>query len=292
MKITLEQWQTFVTVVDEGSFAKAAEVLNKSQSSISYIIAKLQEQLPTPPLSQQGRKAEVTDAGKVLYRHAKNLLKDADDIEKAAQYLASGWEPEVTIAADAITPMSKILCALQDFSKTSPSTRIRLLETTLSGTDEALLSKQADIAITARIPPGFFGEPIGSASMVPVASPKHPLLRHEHKISEKELKQHRQIVVRDSGTKRELDAGWLGADQRWTVSYFSTSIESVKAGLGFAFIPQTHIEQELAEGSLRLLPLAIGGARDIPLYVIIGAQSSAGPAVTTVAKKLIKHLKT
>ncbi len=291
MKITLEQWQTFVTVVDEGSFAKAAEALNKSQSSISYIISRLQEQLPTPPLAQQGRKAEVTEAGKVLYRHAKNLLKDAEDIEKAAQYLASGWESEVAIAADALTPLKKVLCALQDFSKTSPSTRIRLLETTLSGTDEALLTKKADIAISGRVPPGFFGEPVCKVNMAPVASPKHPLLRHEHKISEKELKQHRQIVVRDSGTKREQDAGWLGADQRWTVSYFSTSIETVKAGLGFAFIPTHCIEKELEEGSLKMLPLTIGGQREIPLFVIVGAQSSAGPAVNAVAQKLISHLK-
>ena len=56
-KISLEQWAAFKAVVDEGSFAKAAEALNKSQSAVSYAIAKLEEQLPTPVLTQQGRRA-------------------------------------------------------------------------------------------------------------------------------------------------------------------------------------------------------------------------------------------
>jgi len=290
MKITLEQWQTFKTVVDEGSFAKAAEALNKSQSSVSYIVARLQEQLPIAALKQSGRKAELTEAGKVLYRQASNLLAEAEHLESTANYLAGGWESEVSIAADALTPINKLLCALQDFSKLSPTTRIRLLETTLSGTDEALLTKQADIAITARVPPGFLATPLGTVEMTPVASPSHPLLKHRHKISEKELKQYRQIVVRDSGTKREQDAGWLGADQRWTVSYFSTSIKAVTAGLGFAFIPKHHVEQELQQNTLAILPLASGGNRLIPLHLVLAAQSNAGPAVQAVAQNLRTHL--
>ncbi|MBT6547795.1 MAG: LysR family transcriptional regulator, partial [Gammaproteobacteria bacterium] len=53
-KITLEQWQTFRCVVDEGSFARAAEALNKSQSSISYAIGQLNAQLPQPVLRIEG----------------------------------------------------------------------------------------------------------------------------------------------------------------------------------------------------------------------------------------------
>ena len=43
IKTSLEQWETLHAVVEEGSFALAAERLNKSQSSVSYTLAKLQE---------------------------------------------------------------------------------------------------------------------------------------------------------------------------------------------------------------------------------------------------------
>ncbi|WP_045856119.1 LysR family transcriptional regulator [Teredinibacter purpureus] len=289
MKITLEQWQTFKTVIDEGSFARAAEALNKSQSSVSYIIARLQEQLPIAPLVQRGRKAELTEAGKVLYRHAASLLTEAEQLEKTATYLASGWETEVAIAADALTPLKQLLCGLQDFSSQSPSTRIRLYETTLSGTDEALITRQADIAISGNIPPGFLSTPLQHITMVPVAGSHHPLVRRSH-VSEKDLKNHRQIVVRDSGLKREQDAGWLGADQRWTVSSFATSIEAVKSDLGFAFLPLHIVQSSLDNGELIRLNMRTGGERHIPLYLIVGDQSNAGPAVQAVAEKLVLHL--
>lgn len=288
MKITLEQWQTFKAVIDEGSFARAAEVLNKSQSSISYIIARLQEQLPVAPLVQKGRKAELTEAGKLLYRHASDLLAQAEQLEKTAQHLAKGWESEVAIAADALVPIDRVFCGLQAFSQVCPNTRIRIYETTLSGTDEALLSKQADIALSARVPPGFLGEPLLDVTMVPVASSDHALARLKT-VSEQDLKQQRQIVVRDSGTKREQDSGWLGADQRWTVSWFSTSIAALKSGLGFAFVPLHRVERLLAEGSLVQLPLEGGGTRRIPLYLIVAEQSHAGPAVRAVAEKILAH---
>ena len=44
-KTTLEQWAVLAAVVDEGGFAQAAAVLNRSQSAISYSVARLQESL-------------------------------------------------------------------------------------------------------------------------------------------------------------------------------------------------------------------------------------------------------
>ena len=111
-KVTLEQWSTFKAVVDAGSFAAAAELLNKSQSSVSYILARMQSRLPAPALRLNGRKAELTNLGKVLYRQANVLLAQAIAIDKAAEYMASGWEQEVVIAADALVPMNTLFCLL------------------------------------------------------------------------------------------------------------------------------------------------------------------------------------
>ncbi|MDZ7923668.1 MAG: LysR family transcriptional regulator, partial [Marinagarivorans sp.] len=48
LKISLEQWQVFKSIVDEGSFASAADALNKSQSAISYSMQQMASQLATP----------------------------------------------------------------------------------------------------------------------------------------------------------------------------------------------------------------------------------------------------
>lgn len=289
-KISLEQWAAFKAVVDEGSFARAADALNKSQSAISYALSKLEQQLPTPVLVQQGRKAVLTDAGQQLYRHATDLLNQAANVENAAQYLASGWESEVVIAVDALFTMSAIFCALQRFSLEHPHTRLRILETTLSGTEEALFTRQADLVLTAHVPPGFLGTKLGSVTMVPIASAHHPLAQREQNrsLTEAQLSQHRQIVLRDTGTKREQNVGWLRAEQRWTVSHPSSSIEAVKNGLGFAFLPREKLTTELEKGELVELKLSEAIERHITLYLIKTAGSNAGPAAQAIAEELIK----
>ena len=250
---------------------------------------QMAQQLPSPVFEQQGRKATLTIAGQTLYRHATALLQQAQAMENLARDMAEGVESEVAIAADALTPHTPLFNGLQQFSEHCPRTRVKVYETTLSGTDEALLSGKVQIAITPRVPPGFMGDVVAQVSMIPVAASIHPLATREveHRITEAELKQERQIIIRDSGLKREQDAGWLGAEQRWTFSHFATSISAVKAGLGFAFLPQHRIHQELASGELVQLKLQAGGERQLTLYLVQAQPGFTGPAVTYATKALI-----
>ncbi|MFA5495789.1 MAG: LysR family transcriptional regulator [Porticoccaceae bacterium] len=287
-RISLEQWAAFKAVVDEGSFARAAELLNKSQSSISYAVANLERMLPVPVFTREGRKAELTEAGRALYRRAAALLKQAEEVEKAAEYLASGWEAEVVLGVDALVPMERLFCALHRFSIKSPQTRLRVLETTLSGTAETLLNRTADLALISVPPPGFSGIPLGQVRMLAVAHPNHELLRQGPSITEEELRRHRQIVLRDTGARRQVDAGWLGSEQRWTVTHPASSLEAVKAGLGFAFLPYERVRADLAAGRLQALPLA-WGERTTILNLVLANGDSAGPATQAVADELIRE---
>lgn len=293
-RITLEQWAALKAVVEEGTFARAAEALNKSQSSISYAISRLNEQLPSPALEIQGRKAELTREGQVLYRRAVQLLRQANETEDAAGLLAQGIEPEVTLAVDCLLEPGLLIPSLEVFSARFPGTRVRLLETTLSGTEEALLEKQAEMVIGSKVPVGYLGTPIRSVEMIPVAAPDHALFelvrQGDGRINEWELRSHRQLVVRDSGTRREQDAGWLGSEQRWTVSHFSTSLRLLRSGLAFAFMPGDWVHRELETGALQQLPLEVGATRIIPLYLIMASAENNGPAARALADLLIEAL--
>lgn len=290
-RISLDQWLAFKIVVDSGSYAAAAENLNKSQSAISYAITNLNDQLPKPVLTLKGRKAELTDEGTVLYRYAEQLINAANTAEAIAKSMAMGFEAEVVIAVDVLVQVSSLVGCFEQFSLEYPHTRIRVLETSLSGTTEALIEKQADIVIGSITPTGFTGRPVGDIAMIPVAAPSHPLIGGRDEVSEFELRSHRQIVLRDTGTKRTLDAGWLAAQQRWTVSHFSTSIELLKSGLAFAFIPSKWVGPALAKGELEIIPLTQGLERKIPLYLMFSDQDSAGPATKALASLIGDHLR-
>lgn len=285
---TLEQWRMLAAVVDHGGFAAGAEALGKSQSAVSYGVQRLQASIGAPLLVAHGRKSVLTPEGEILLRRARHLLDESASLQRLACNLARGDEPLIRLAVDTIFPVDKLLGALAQFSATYPDTRIELFETVLSGGSEALLQRTADLVLTSRVPPGFFGEPLMRLEFVTVAHPDHPLHMLGRPLSERDLAAQRQIVIRDSGLRQKVDSGWLGAEQRWTVSHISTSIAALTNGLGFATLPRARIEKELENGLLKRLPLEHAGeyTRDVTLYLVFADRDEAGPAVNALAQGL------
>lgn len=285
-KITLEQWRALQAVVQHGGYAQAAEALHKSQSTITYAIQKLESLLGVAALRLEGRKAVLTEAGTVLLRRAEALLTEAGQVEEAAARLAQGWEPEIRLAVEMIFPRHLLLGALADLAQEVPTTRVEVFEHTLSGTEDALLTRSVDLAVAGHVPPGFIGDSLLRMPFTAVASPGHPLHQLGRPITLQDLRHYRQLVVRDSGAERRRSAGWLGAEQRITVSQPGTSIAAVVAGLGFAWLPEEMMRAELSNGSLKPLPLADGGNRYGELYLVFTDRDFAGPATHRLAELL------
>jgi len=268
LRITLEQWQALQAVVDHGSYARAAEALHKSQSAITYAVQKVESLLGVKAFEIHGRKAVLTEAGQVLYRRARTLVEEAVALERGASGMTADWKPEMRLAVEVIFPTWLLLQCLATFAKERPETRIELYESVLGGTDEALLQGKVDIAIGSQVPAGFLGNPLMRLRFIAVAHPDHPLHRLGRELSHHDLSRHRQLVIRDSGTQRTRPGGWLGAEQRWTVSNKATSIRAATMGLGFAWYPEENIRDELASGALKPLPLKEGAVKWAELYLV------------------------
>lgn len=287
-RVTLDQWRMLLAVVDYGGYAQAAEAMFKSQSSLSYAVTKLQDQLGVKVFSVQGRKAVLTEAGEVLVRRARHLMNEATTIEDIANGLSHGEEALVTLAVDVIFPLDIIMYALNDFAQQYKNTRIELIESVLSGTTEALINGQADMIITHQVPQGFIGNPIYEVELIAVAHKDHPLHQLNRTITTQDLKAHRQIVVRDSGLQKRIDSGWLGAEQRWTVTHMSTSIDAICKGMGFAWLPINKIQSELESSLLIPLNMEEGQRKSATMYFVYADKDEAGPACKRLGE-LITH---
>ena len=79
-QLSLDNLRTLVTIVDMGGFAKAGEVLGRSQPAISLQIKKLEEQLSKRLFEKVGQRQMANTDGMALYTHAKNMLAINDDI--------------------------------------------------------------------------------------------------------------------------------------------------------------------------------------------------------------------
>ncbi len=289
-RTSLEQWAVLAAVIDHGGYAQAAAALNKSQPAVSYAIARLQEALDVPLLVVEGRKAVLTEHGRVLLQRARPLLRDLETLELLARKLKQGWEPELRLVVDVAFPRELLLNIVAELQRLCPSTQIQVSDAVLSGAEEAIEDAIADVVVSSRVPPGFLGNFLMDVRFIAVASPDHPLFEVEVPLSTEHLARHVQVVVRDSGRKHPRNEGWLGADRRCTVSSIEASLATVKAGLGYAWLPEHLLAPALAEDRVRALPLAVGGQRNMELYLVQVRPELAGPAARTAAECFQRHV--
>lgn len=282
-RIALEQWQAFVAVVEAGSYARAAEVLHKSQSTLTYGVQRIEALLGVKLFELRGRKAVLTATGQLLYQRGRALVDEAMLLERSARAVSAGWEAEIRIGVEMIFPNWLLLRCLDAFGAESPHTRIELVESVISGTREAIEQGTVDLALTPHVPEGCAAEPLMRVRFVAAAHPEHALHRLRRKLTFRDLRAHRHLVVRDTGAARSKASVSIDAAQRWTVSQLSTSIEAARAGLGFAWFPADHIRAELAEGLLKPLPLGESSERYAQLYLVVPDPELAGPGVRRLA---------
>jgi DNA-binding transcriptional LysR family regulator len=289
-RITLDQWAALAAVVEAGGYAKAAETLHKSQSSVTYAVQQLESQLGVKAFEIKGRKAVLTPAGQLLHRRARVLLDEAASIEKAAKSASAGWEAEIRIAGEIVFPAWLLLRCFDKLNAESAHTRIEYFESVIAGTNELLLAGRVDLAITASIPQGFDGTLLMPLRMLLVAHPEHPLHKLGRPLTMRDLRAHRQLVVRETGELRPTKT-WIEATQRWTVSHTSTAIFAASMGYGYGWYPEERIRGELQRGALKLLPLRDGAERVGQFYLVFADRENAGPGTLRLGEIIHEMVK-
>jgi DNA-binding transcriptional LysR family regulator len=289
-RTSLEQWAVLAAVVDEGGYAQAAAALHRSQSAVSYAVARLQEELDLPLLAIEGRKAVLTPHGQTLLQRARGLLRDMNTLELLARSLKQGWEAELRLVVDAAFPREHLMKIVAELQQLCPNTQMQLSDAVLSGAEEAISDGLADVVVTAHVPSGYVGEFLVDVSFIAVARPGHALFEVGHDLSFEDLARHVQVVVRDSGVKHPRDEGWLGAERRCTVTSMEASLATVKAGLAYAWLPEHVVAASLRDGTLKVLPLASGRERRVPLYLVLVHSEVAGPAARAAVECFQRHI--
>lgn len=286
-KTTLEQWRILQAVVDNGGYAHAAKVLNKSQSSLNHAVAKLQSQLDVQLLEVRGRKAYLTKAGEVMLRRSRLLSKNVEELEELAKSINQQWEPEINIALELAFPNEFLTPILKDFYPECRGSRLNIIDTVLTGTEELINEGWADIALTASIPKGYLSEPVLNVKFIPVTHPGHPLAQNSEAIDPNELAQHLQIVIKDTAKAPVERQGWLKAEQRWTVSQFDTAIKFLKQGLGFCWLPIHDVQKHLETRELVQLNIKGSSFRSITMSLVNPHSDRMGPGTQMLTEMIL-----
>ncbi len=255
LRLSLEALQIVDAIDRRGSFSSAGKELHKVPSTISYTVAKLEDDLGVQVFQRNGPKVVLTAAGQELLKEGRYLLKAALDLEHRVRRVASGWETELAIGLDSVFSARALAGDIAAFYEVAQQTRLRLAQETLSGTWEALLERRVDLLVGAPGdgPPGggYIAQPLGMLDFVFAVAPTHPLARIDRPLTRGDLQHHRAVVVADSA--RQLaprTVGLLLGQDALTVPGMQVKFDYQVLGLGFGFLPGPCARAAIARGQL------------------------------------------
>ncbi|SDG37580.1 LysR family transcriptional regulator [Paraburkholderia phenazinium] len=140
----LTAMETFVCVVDSGSFSAAARLLNVGQPAVSKSIAQLEERLAVRLLLRSTRGLTPTEAGHAFYERAKRAIEEADEAEVAARGSAGALSGRLRISAAVTFARIHIVPHLQTFLDRHPELNVDIV---LDDENIDLLEHGIDVAI-------------------------------------------------------------------------------------------------------------------------------------------------
>jgi DNA-binding transcriptional LysR family regulator len=282
MNTTLDAWEILQAVVQLGGFAPAAKKLNRSQSTISYAIGRLQEQLGIRLFEIQGRKSQLTEAGRVLLADVEPHLAGFLELELRARAMATGGASDIGLSVDSIFPDDRLFKALAAFSRSYPHVRLRLRQGTFLSADSEFSLHNAQICVTGLLSRELLVKPILVIGMIAVAHRDHPLHSIQRRLSRSDLMQHMLVAVESAASGSLKQQPQLPAQRVLPVSTIESAISAVRSGLCFGWLPKYRILSELDSGDFAILPLPAGKTRDVRLNVVckdLGAGHSEANAL-------------
>src|SRR5882724_347450 len=250
----LHEMETFVRVVETGSFSAAARDLNMGQPAVSKAIAGLEDRLGVRLLVRSTRRLSPTEAGTAFYERALRAIAEANEAEAAAQGAGAGLEGRLRICAPVTFARLHLVPNLGVFLDAHPKLRLELvmddrtIDLVAENIDAALrMGALTDSALVAR--------KLTQGERLVVASPAY-LARRGVPVTPADLLEHEAIVYgQTSGGeewrfRRGTSETSVHIQTRLTISAAEGVRAAVIAGQGFSISSRWMFAPELESGEV------------------------------------------
>jgi DNA-binding transcriptional LysR family regulator len=262
--ITIEVLEVLDAIDRRGSYAKAAEELNKATSAVSYGVQKLEEQLNIPLFQRQGRRSVLTPAGQLVLAEGRKILSATVQLASTAKEVATGWEPRIRVAVESTQSYPVFFEVLADFLVEHTNVEIDLCECVLNGGWEALEQGRVELIVGAPGPvplqKGYRAIPLGPSELVPVIAAHHEQAANVNNQDAlaATLPQLRRIITHDtSRVEITRSEGLSSGSQKFYVQNIDQKVEAVLAGIGIGHLPRKRIQHHLNSGALTELNVGV-----------------------------------
>ena len=284
--------EALVAVAEERGFSRAAQRLHRTQPAISQTLKRLEQELGTPLIDRSSKDGTLTDAGRVLYEHALQLLALRTKAHQALRQLDDLESGHLSIAANEYTVLH-LLPLLELLRRRHPQIRVEVRRSLASRIPQAILEREVDFGLVAYGPAqrGLTALPLAHDPLALLVAPSHPLAGRDE-VSVRELGGESFLAhnVRSPWRERVIH---LFEQQRTPLNIVMElpTLESIRRlverGLGVALMPRHVAQPELARGDLCALKVReVRLERPIHLVHRSGAQlSHAAQALLSCAEE-------
>jgi DNA-binding transcriptional LysR family regulator len=251
----LSAMETFVCVVETGSFSAAARRLKVGQPAVSKVVAQLEERLGVRLLLRSTRGLSPTEAGAAYFERAKRAIEEADEADLAARGAGSGLRGTLRICAAVTFSRLHILPHLSGFLEQHPDLDIDVI---LDDRNVNLIEEGIDVALRMGELPdsGLTARKIGECPRMVLGTPTY-FEQHGVPCSPADLAGHQAVIYSQHGGGAHWQFKKGSTEQSVTVSgrVRVTAAEGVRttvlAHLGITLSSQWMFAPELASGEIR-----------------------------------------
>lgn len=248
LNVTLRQLRAFATVADTEAFARAAERLHVSPSGLSMLVRELEDQLGVRLFYRSTRLVRLTDAGTEFLPLAKRTLADLEAAVAASRSLGAVKRGRVSLSASIVAAATLLPAALQSFAARYPGIQCVVKDGFEEDIRDQVRRGDVDLGVGTLIDgePGVDQIALFEDYLVALLGDGHPLAK-KRAVTWRELARFPLICLTPRSPSRQLaDAALRTAGVHVTpayeVSFSSTVISMVAAGLGVAALP-VHVRQ-------------------------------------------------
>jgi DNA-binding transcriptional LysR family regulator len=263
--ITIRQLRVFATVARLLSYTRAAEELGCRQPTVSALVAELEHITRLTLLEQHGKRLALTDEGRELYAHARQVIAAADAAWQAMARQRENVPTEnqpIQIAADTTVGTYVLPRLLGAFHRRHPTVAIQLRVANRAMVRASLLAGEADLVVAGRPPEvdGLVAEPFLANPLVAIAPPDHPLVG-QHQIPLTRMAEEKFLLREPgSGTRAALEEVFEIAGVPLKIGMVLGHVEAIKqavaAGLGVSVLSELAVKREVQQHILAILDVA------------------------------------
>jgi len=257
----LQQLETFLAVVEERSFSRAAQRMLRTQPAVSQVIRKLEDELGEPLFERASRDGSLTAAGEVLRSYAERMVGLRQEAASAVRELKTLERGQLNLAANEYTTLY-LLPLLDRFRHISPHISLAVQRSLASRIPDELVARRAELGVLSfrPDPEQFCSVQVYSDPVAFVVHAGHPLAGRR-RVHLRELGGQNFVAHNvPSPMRRQIIATFAEHKTPLNIGVELPSLEAVKRfvamGNGVAFLPQIAAAREIEQGELAKVPIS------------------------------------